>query len=211
MNHEDTERALSSARLVAARLSSDERVSVAVLSAVTQPNNRRYTYFVAAGRPTYWCGRCMERLPVWTADKVAALGNYGEVTPRSLQHGCGEWAPVVWDTVEVDLGAPETFSGLAVDLVAAVQEALEDAKQELRDQVAKRLERNLNDWVQHLDASPGCPGHHDGDDECEMGYLVGDETNPGISLDGAWWLSWDYDPTSQDALDIITLRTPATE
>ena len=43
-----------------------------------------------------------------------------------------------------------------------------------------------------------------------MSYLVGDETSPGICLDsnGAWWLSWDYDPTSQDALDIITVRRP---
>jgi hypothetical protein len=175
------------------RLPAFERdgVTVGIVSEITQPDFRPVSYVVAAAQPIRVCDRCGQDLPIYNASNLITIGNHGQVEHFDRQHGCGAWAPVVFET-ELWAGEDEygTLGMVAVDLVKVVAD-------EADRKVTQKLWADLLHWTAHLDH---CIAYHgsDSDDfdkiECPLHPMLGSDTKPGIQRTDDGWSAWAQNP-----------------
>jgi hypothetical protein len=178
-------------------------ITVALVTGRHAAINRTARHLVVSAQVSCVCDSCGQQLPIWTAGDFAVVDeSTGDLMPRSRQHGCGQWAPAVWETryLRSDIDNFEDVRKILYDLVELVLGRLEEEQEALRTETRQRLRGDLVDALDLLVEVAKTPSDqwlHGATllEEWQHRITAGSETEPGVWVNGGQIEAWAFDPT----------------
>jgi hypothetical protein len=181
-------------------------ITAALVAGRNAATNSQVRHLVVSAQVTCVCDSCGQQLPPWTAGDLAIVNeSTGDLTEWSRQHGCGQWARVVWETRRLpsDIHDLQVVRSMLDSLVELVRGRLEEEQEALRTEASQRLRGDLVDALDLLVAVAKTPSDqwlHGATllEEWQHRITAGSGTEPGVWVNGGQIEAWAFDPTVTD-------------
>lgn len=189
------------------------RIHATVLTGRDVVTGETLAYPVVWADRTYrTCGQCHQPVPMDTGDRCpvtldTGAGQGGRIEEWSQQHGCGSWNPVLWAEVQVDVTDPD--ADLSIEAAGRELERRRNVElEQQREVIRRRVTRDLR-WAMEQLSEP--LEDWETPDDRIAAVSSGSELGPGVYLDAdrRAWVSWDFDPETDDGADTIDAAAEA--